>query len=117
VAIEPFGEGLWAVRSIPELLQTVVDIPVALLELSRQPDPDTAAMALACRQALKNGKPLALPRAQELLDQWQQTRNPHTCPHGRPIYLSLSSAELGQYFRRRWRICDGLSDSFPTGES
>jgi len=48
---------------------------------------------------------------QQLLDAWQRTANPHTCPHGRPVYLVLAEADLARYFRRRWGICDRpLSD-------
>jgi DNA mismatch repair protein MutL len=118
--IESFGEGLWAVRTLPQLLVDRTDIPDALWELSRHPDPEAARVTLACRTAIKNGTPVNLDWAQELIDQWQQCQNPHTCPHGRPIYLSLNSHDLGQYFRRRWRVCDNsetalrerLSDRF-----
>ncbi len=41
---------------------------------------------------------------QTLLDQWQQTRNPRTCPHGRPIYLALEETALSRFFRRHWVI-------------
>jgi DNA mismatch repair protein MutL len=41
---------------------------------------------------------------QALLNDWQRTRNPHTCPHGRPIYLSLSESSLSRFFRRHWVI-------------
>ncbi|MDJ0772614.1 MAG: DNA mismatch repair endonuclease MutL [Mastigocoleus sp. MO_167.B18] len=104
IDIEPFGERLWAVRSIPGLLQNRDDCAEALIELSWGGDLQTAQVAVACRSAIRNGTPLSLEQMQSLLDEWLRTRNPHTCPHGRPIYLSLTESSLSKYFRRHWVI-------------
>ena len=87
--IEPFGDKLWAVRNIPNMLKQREDAADAILELSWGGDLQTAQVAVACRSAIRNGTKMSLPEMQTLLDNWQQTRNPRTCPHGRPIYLSL----------------------------
>jgi DNA mismatch repair protein MutL len=102
--VEPFGEQLWAIRSAPELLTKRDDCKHALLELSLGGDLQTAQVATACRSAIRNGKPLSLSEMQTLLDQWKSTRNPRTCPHGRPIYLSLEESALARFFRRHWVI-------------
>jgi DNA mismatch repair protein MutL len=102
--VEPFGEQLWAVRSAPALLTKRDDCANALLELSLGGDLQTAQVATACRSAIRNGTPLSLPEMQTLLDQWKSTRNPRTCPHGRPIYLSLEESALSRFFRRHWVI-------------
>ncbi|MBD2194401.1 MULTISPECIES: DNA mismatch repair endonuclease MutL [Calothrix] len=102
--IEPFGEQLWAVRNIPAMLQHREDCADAILELSLGGDLQTAQVAVACRSAIRNGTPMSLPEMQTLLDQWQRTRNPRTCPHGRPIYLSLEESALARFFRRNWVI-------------
>lgn len=104
IEIEEFGEDLWAVRSVPELLLPRGDLPDALLELSRECDLQGAQVAIACRTAIRNGTPLDLQAIQCLLDQWQLTTNPHTCPHGRPIYLVLEESSLARFFRRQWVI-------------
>lgn len=104
LTIDPFGEQLWAVRSIPESLAQRQDCADALLELSCGGDLETALVATACRTAIRNGTTLTLTEMQTLLDQWQQTRNPRTCPHGRPIYLSLEESSLARFFRRHWVI-------------
>jgi DNA mismatch repair protein MutL len=41
---------------------------------------------------------------QDILDRWKNTRNPRTCPHGRPIYLSLEESSLARFFRRNWVV-------------
>ncbi|MEH1831730.1 MAG: DNA mismatch repair endonuclease MutL [Nostoc sp.] len=102
--IEPFGEQLWAVRNIPAPLQQRDDCAEAILELSWGGDLQTAQVAVACRSAIRNGTPMKQQEMQTLLDNWQRTRNPRTCPHGRPIYLSLEESALARFFRRNWVI-------------
>ncbi|MBN3899625.1 MAG: DNA mismatch repair endonuclease MutL [Nostoc sp. NOS(2021)] len=102
--IEPFGEQLWAVRNIPAPLQQRDDCAEAILELSLGGDLQTAQVAVACRSAIRNGTPMNHQEMQTLLDDWQRTRNPRTCPHGRPIYLSLEESALARFFRRNWVI-------------
>ncbi|HEY9608885.1 DNA mismatch repair endonuclease MutL [Allocoleopsis sp.] len=102
--VEPFGEQLWAVRNAPALLTKREDCAAALLELSLGGDLQTAQVATACRSAIRNGTQLSLDEMQTLLDQWTRTRNPRTCPHGRPIYLSLEESSLARFFRRHWVI-------------
>ena len=102
--IEPFGDKLWAVRNIPAILKQREDCAEAILELSWGGDLQTAQVAVACRSAIRNGTKMSLPEMQTLLDNWQQTRNPRTCPHGRPIYLSLEESALARFFRRNWVI-------------
>ncbi|NJP12065.1 MAG: DNA mismatch repair endonuclease MutL [Leptolyngbyaceae cyanobacterium RU_5_1] len=104
VEIEPFGEQTWIVRTAPNLLAQREDCAEALLELSLGGDLQTAQVATACRSAIRNGTPLLLPEMQTLLNQWQQTRNPRTCPHGRPICLTLEESSLSRFFRRHWVI-------------
>ncbi|UIE39720.1 DNA mismatch repair endonuclease MutL [Leptodesmis sichuanensis] len=102
--VEAFGEQTWVVRSVPEMVAHRQDCAEALLELSLGGDLPTAQAAIACRSAIRNGTPLTLSEMQTLLDQWQQTRNPRTCPHGRPICLTLSESSLSRFFRRHWMI-------------
>ncbi len=104
IEVEPFGEQLWAIRNAPSLLKERSDCPDALLELSLGGDLETAQVATACRSAIRNGTALSLPEMQTLLNQWKATRNPRTCPHGRPIYLSLEESALARFFRRNWVI-------------
>lgn len=104
IAVEPFGEQLWAARSAPASLAQRQDCADALLELSLGGDLEAALVATACRTAIRNGMPLSVTEMQTLLEQWQQTQNPRTCPHGRPIYLPLAESSLSRFFRRHWVI-------------
>ncbi|HAZ43050.1 MAG TPA: DNA mismatch repair endonuclease MutL [Cyanobacteria bacterium UBA11369] len=102
--VESFGDRLWAARTAPALLAQRNDCAAALLELSLGGDLQAAQVATACRSAIRNGTPLTLSEMQTLIDQWQRTRHPRTCPHGRPIYLSLEESALSRFFRRHWVI-------------
>jgi DNA mismatch repair protein MutL len=102
--IEEFGDRLWAIRTAPAALASRPDCADALMELSQCSDLDSALVATACRTAIRNGTPLSPIEMQTLLNQWQQTQNPRTCPHGRPIYLSLEESSLSKFFRRHWVI-------------
>ncbi|MEY3303328.1 MAG: DNA mismatch repair endonuclease MutL [Pseudanabaena sp.] len=102
--IEAFGNNLWAVRSLPEILIGHEDCAVILQEMSQQDDPTMARATAACRSAIRNGTKLEMSTIRDLLWQWQQTRNPHTCPHGRPICLAIDESDLARFFRRNWII-------------
>ncbi|MBD2078714.1 DNA mismatch repair endonuclease MutL [Leptolyngbya sp. FACHB-17] len=104
IEVDPFGEQLWAVRSAPELLTQREDCAAALIELSLGGDLQAAQVAVACRSAIRNGVSLSIDQMQSLIDRWQKTRNPRTCPHGRPIYLSLEESSLARFFKRHWVI-------------
>ena len=104
IEIDEFGDNLWAIRNAPAPLVNRDDLDNALREIAKVDDYDAARASVACRTALKNGTPLDLPRMQTLLNNWQKTKNPRTCPHGRPIYLSLEESSLARFFRRHWVI-------------
>ncbi|MCM1983127.1 DNA mismatch repair endonuclease MutL [Lyngbya confervoides] len=102
LAVEPFGPNSWILRSLPQQLLHRSDRQDILLEMSLTPNLEAALATVACRSALRNGTELSLSQMQTLLDHWQQTQNPRTCPHGRPIYLALDEPALARFFRRNW---------------
>lgn len=103
-AIAPFGDNLWAIRTLPEPLKDSSEQIAALRELSLGANLEAALVATACRTAIRNGTPLTPLEMQTLVSQWQRTQSPRTCPHGRPICLTLSETSLAKYFRRSWVI-------------
>ncbi len=104
LSVEPFGPDLWVVRTAPKILAVRPDCLQAIYELSHCINPQPALVATACRSAIRNGQTLSLSEMQVLLDQWQQTQHPRTCPHGRPIYLRLDEQSLSKFFRRHWVV-------------
>jgi DNA mismatch repair protein MutL len=62
---------------------------------------DRLAAALACRSAVTIRYHLAPEEIRRLLSDWAKTADRFTCPHGRPVVLSMSEEELEKYFKRR----------------
>jgi len=62
---------------------------------------DRLAAALACRSAVTIRYHLAPEEIRRLLSDWAKTADRFTCPHGRPVVLSMSEADLEKYFKRR----------------
>ncbi len=104
IEVSPFGENLWAIRTIPEPLKDREDSADAIRELSSGANLEAALVATACRTAIRNGTPLSVDEMQTLVNQWQRTERSRTCPHGRPICLTLTETGLARYFRRSWVI-------------
>lgn len=61
---------------------------------------DKLAAALACRAAIKAGKPLNQKEMQYLVDSLFATKAPFVCPHGRPTVVKLTTEELNRRFGR-----------------
>lgn len=55
---------------------------------------------LACRSAIKGGEYLTHEERKNLLDKLAETKTNYTCPHGRPVCITISAAELKTMFKR-----------------
>jgi DNA mismatch repair protein MutL len=62
---------------------------------------DRLAAALACRSAVTIRYHLAPEEIRRLLSDWAKTADRFTCPHGRPVVLSMTEEDLEKYFKRR----------------
>jgi DNA mismatch repair protein MutL len=105
---EPFGERAYLLRGVPAGVKDLSSdglLAEALDLLSRAQDPAQAADALAasvaCHSAVRAGDVLAHQEMAALVRQLEATESPHTCPHGRPTMLHLSSSNLEREFGRR----------------
>ena len=58
------------------------------------------AIVIACHSAVRAGQVLTNDEMRELIRQLEQVDIPHTCPHGRPTLIHLSSAQLKKEFGR-----------------
>ena len=108
--IEPFGGGTFVVRAVPAriadkdylgALREIVD-DLTHVSLSRRLlIPHESALIMAsCKMAVKKGDPLTMEEMTRLLADLAQMKNPFTCPHGRPVLLTLSHAEMDRKFHR-----------------
>lgn len=108
--IAPFGKESFVVRAIPAVLtrkpyeQILRDMIDELVNqtISRRllVQQDHVTITNACKMAVKAGDPLTIPEMEGLLEQLAETENPYLCPHGRPIVVTISFAELDKQFKR-----------------
>ena len=106
--VEAFGERDVAVRTIPMILgeaQTRDFIRDVIEELQNGRDPTfekkrSALLQTACKHAVKGGDPLTEDELRSLLDTMIEQKVTPTCPHGRPLVVSISHRELDKKFRR-----------------
>jgi DNA mismatch repair protein MutL len=108
--IEPFGGKAFAVKSVPAVLgQTNVeellhDVAADLETIGKSGVPDDAVdeflMRLACHGVIRANQALAPPEVQALLDELDQVDFKAHCPHGRPVQVRLSLAEIERLFKR-----------------
>lgn len=107
--MEPFGNNTFVIRSIPAILAdkdpvTVISGVIDDLQADKQPGMgkiEEKLIRFVCRHvAVKAGQILNHQQMQDLIRQLEFTRNPHTCPHGRPTLLHLSGDQLAREFGR-----------------
>ena len=58
------------------------------------------AASIACHAAIKVNMPLDQNKMQWLLEELAKTQHPMTCPHGRPVVLRYTMAEIQRAFKR-----------------
>ena len=109
--ITPFGGNTYTVRAVPatgryvESAESVHDL-LRDLFLSGKAGPsssdrDDILKLLACRGSIKSGKELSASEMKKILDDLFLCRNPKTCPHGRPVMVSIEGSHLERLFSRR----------------
>ncbi len=62
---------------------------------------DNLAKSYSCRNAIMAGQRLSLEEMRSLIDNLFATREPYSCPHGRPIIIKLSLDQLDKMFGRK----------------
>lgn len=109
--ISPFGGNTYTVRAVPatgrylESAESVHDL-LRDLFLSGKAGPassdrDDILKLLACRGSIKSGRELSPAEMKRLIDDLFLCRNPMTCPHGRPVMVSIEEGRLERLFSRR----------------
>ena len=117
--IESFGENSFVIRSVPSILskddckQAVKDILDKLLvseaNLSGSEQKGTSfdevinkmILVMSCRGAVKAGQILSIEEMSSLIKELMNTNRPFTCPHGRPIALSIEKGQILKGFLRK----------------
>ena len=107
-AFEVFGERSYILRAVPASLADRSPGRVFLDVLDSLADgqgdrgwEERIASTIACHSAVRAGDTLEQEEMEELVRLLETVQNPHTCPHGRPTLIHLSSTHLEKEFGRR----------------
>ena len=107
--IEEFGRDTFVVRTIPvvlgkledtSLLEDIISDLTSAERGQRVDNRERITRIVACRGAIKAGTVCTREQCQRMADQLRLTKNPFTCPHGRPTMLRFSKADLDGMFKR-----------------
>ena len=81
---------------LSELLENLKDAPENELDTTEE----RILITTACKASVKAGERLTLWQMEEIVKQLRSTKNPYTCPHGRPISHFISHKEIASFFAR-----------------
>ena len=106
---EPFGEQAVLLRAVPAGL-AAVEPGRALHDVLDYLESDDLRgysweerimASVACHSAVRAGQTLSEQEMREMVRLLEAADNPHACPHGRPIIVHMSTAQLEREFDRR----------------
>jgi len=109
LTVEPFGDTEVSIRSIPMILgqpQTQAFLREILDQLEGERGAVTmekrraSILQMACKKAVKGGDSLSESEIRELVEKMIDQKVTPTCPHGRPLVVSLSHTEMDKRFKR-----------------
>ena len=105
---EEYGQRSVMIRAVPanseedpaglfiEILSNIADNKREIISEKRQ----RLLYSIACKAAVKAKKRLSEAEMRELCERVLALDNINTCPHGRPIMISMSEKELEKEFKR-----------------
>jgi DNA mismatch repair protein MutL len=104
--VEPFGEKTYLVRTVPAILydkdwRTVLnEIFESLSGGDFNVWQDKICASIACHSAVRSGQNLSDNEMRELIKRVEESDMPKTCPHGRPVMIHLTVAQMEKEFGR-----------------
>ncbi len=106
--IEEFGPSAYLMKGIPvfmELSEAKDFIEFLMDNISGEADLEnqkkiSAIITNACKKAVKAHDVLDKKEIERLMEDLAKTKNPYSCPHGRPTFLRLSKYEIEKMFKR-----------------
>ncbi|MBI4777311.1 DNA mismatch repair endonuclease MutL [Candidatus Desantisbacteria bacterium] len=109
--IEEFGQNTFIIRAVPvgmekcdpkkTILEIIHDIQSTGKSKTSSELRETMLVSMSCKAAIKAGQPLSAEEMNFLVQQLMKTKQPHTCPHGRPTMIRLGIDDLEKGFMRR----------------
>lgn len=109
--IEKISDKQIIFRKIPQILskikpQDILSELLKNLKTSSDNQLDTIEekilITTSCKASVKAGEKLTLWQMEEIVKKLRTTKNPYTCPHGRPISHFIPHKEIASYFARNF---------------
>lgn len=82
------------------ITKEIKDILEETNQLNKKGIKDSSLVVMSCKSAIKAGEKLSGYEMKHLVDELLRTKNPFTCPHGRPIIIKQNKEELFKNFHR-----------------
>ncbi|PIS31507.1 DNA mismatch repair protein MutL [Candidatus Saganbacteria bacterium CG08_land_8_20_14_0_20_45_16] len=108
--LEEFGSNSYRLRAVPVqaakatakglLLDIISELEALGKSVQLEIKQENIRKTIACKAAIKAGDKLSGQEMTYLIRDLYQTKNPATCPHGRPTMIKISEAELIKRFGR-----------------
>ena len=107
--IEEFGINTYIIRAHPtwlpnyaieEAIKKIINIIIEKSSFDYGKFIERVAITLACKMSIKANDFITMEDIEILLENLRNTKNPFTCPHGRPTIISYSKYELEKMFKR-----------------
>ncbi|MCP9312670.1 DNA mismatch repair endonuclease MutL [Liquorilactobacillus satsumensis] len=109
IYLEEFGRNSYIVRHHPTwfkagqeeaILKEMIDYLLKDGNLSVAQYREKTAIMMSCKRAIKANHHLDERQARALLQQLARCENPFNCPHGRPVLVHFSNADMEKMFKR-----------------
>lgn len=106
--VERFGNNSIIIRGVPllfgkpqvrKLFLDIVDTLELNIKSGYQVNLDKI-IKIACTKAIKSGDNIGKIEIESLIEQLSKTKNPYTCPHGRPTIIEISRKDIEKEFKR-----------------
>lgn len=91
---------IWMKEEIASGVYEMCDMLLLTNEVSIKTYRAELAIMMSCKRSIKANHSLDDYSARNLLLQLAQCQNPYNCPHGRPVLINFSKADMEKMFRR-----------------
>ncbi|MBQ8472816.1 MAG: DNA mismatch repair endonuclease MutL [Bacilli bacterium] len=106
---EEFGSNTIIIRTHPtwipkyaplEAIMKIIDIIILNEDFDEDKFNEKVSITLACKMSIKAGDVITMPDMTYLIEELRKTKNPFTCPHGRPTIIAYTKYDLEKLFKR-----------------
>ena len=112
IELDEFGSNTYVLRSIPiwffrgkekefaeEIINRIIHAPKGQ-DFKKADFLDDIAATMACKKSIKANEYHTSLEIEYLIEELAKCENPFTCPHGRPVIVKITKAEVEKWFKR-----------------